>query len=122
VFTVRKDILVKTQTNKSKYSMGEEVEMSVTVVNKRLGPVEFIFTSAQRYDFIISKGDEEVWRWSSGKVFAMVLEHLLLKSNEGQTYTETWKPKDATPGEYEVIGVIMSQPPLRATCTFKVDI
>lgn len=118
---MRKDILVETKTSKSEYAVGEEIAMSVTVINKGVNPVEFIFTSAQRYDFIILKGDEEVWRWSNGKVFAMVLEHLLLKPNERKTYTETWKPEDITLGKYKVIGIIMNQPPLEVSCTFKVN-
>jgi len=117
---MRKDISVKTQTKKSKYTVGEEVEMFVTLVNISPNPVELIFTSAQRYDFIILKEGKEVWRWSNGKMFAMVLDNLRLEPGEGLTYTETWKTRDAEHGEYEVTGVIMSQPPLRAACTFKV--
>lgn len=118
---MEKDISVETQTNKNKYSLGEEVKISVTVTNKSLKPVELIFTSAQRYDFIVLKDGEEVWRWSSSKVFAMVLEPLLLKSGEKRTYTETWKPKDVTPGEYEMIGMVASRPAHRTTYTFKIN-
>lgn len=115
------DISVKTQTSKSKYSLYEEVEISVTAMNEGLSPLELVFTSAQRYDFIISKGEKEIWRWSNGKMFAMALEQLILQPSETLTYTEKWKPIDATPGEYKVTGVIMSQLPCRATCTFIVD-
>lgn len=119
---MRKDISAETQTNKSKYSVGEEVKISVTMANKGLNPIEIIFASAQRYDFIVLKGNEEVWRWSNDKVFAMVLEQVLLKPGEKQTYSETWKPKDAKPGKYEVIGVVTSRPPYRSACVFKIDI
>jgi len=119
---VEKDILVETRTDKGKYSLGEEVEMSVTVTNLGLNPVELFFASAQHYDFIVSKGDEEVWRWSNGKVFAMVLETLLLEPGEKQTYKETWKLKDKVkPGEYEVIGIITSRPSHKATCAFDIN-
>jgi hypothetical protein len=118
---VEKDILVETRTDKGKYSVGEEVKISVTVTNKCLNPVELIFTSAQRYDFIVLKDGEEVWRWSNSKMFAMVIESLLLKSGEKQTYMETWKPKDITSGEYEVIGIVTSRQAHRAICTFKIN-
>ena len=118
---MEKDISVESRTDKGKYLLGEEVKMSVTVTNKSLKPVEFIFTSSQHYDFIVLEDGEEVWRWSSSKVFAMLLEPLLLKSGEKRTYTETWKPKDITPGEYEVIGMVASRPSHRATCTFKIN-
>ena len=115
------DVLVETRTNKGEYSLGEEVKISVTVTNKGLTPVELIFTSAQRYDFIVLKDGAEVWRWSNNKMFAMVLESLLLKTGENQTYKETWKPKAITPSEYEVMGTVTSRPAHRATCKFKIS-
>jgi len=115
------DILAKTRTNKRRYSLGEEVVMSVTVANKGLNPVELVFLSAQRYDFIVLKNGRVVWRWSDGRVFAMVLETLFLKSGEEQTYNETWVPEDVTPGECEVIGIVTSRPSLEARCTFRMN-
>jgi uncharacterized membrane protein len=121
VFTVEKDISVETRTDKGEYSVEEEVKISVTVTNRGMNPVELIFMSAQRYDFIVVKDDREVWRWSKNKMFAMVLESLLLKPGEKQTYMETWEPKCITPGEYEVIGTVTSRPAHRATCVIKIN-
>ena len=121
MISLANDILVETRTDKPEYSIGEEIKMSVKVTNKGLNPVELVFTSAQRCDFMVLKDGAEVWRWSNGKMFAMVLESLLLKSGEKQTYMETWKPKDITPGEYEVIGTVTSRPAHRAVCTFRIN-
>lgn len=118
---MRDAVVVETRTNKNKYSVGEEVELSVAVNNTGSSPVELIFTSAQRCDFIVLKDDNEVWHWSSGKMFAMIIEQLILKPNEAQTYTKIWKPSGVTPRKYEVMGIIMSRPPLRATCTFNLS-
>ncbi|MEM2849628.1 MAG: BsuPI-related putative proteinase inhibitor [Candidatus Bathyarchaeia archaeon] len=115
---MEKEILVEAQTDKGKYSAGEEVKMSITVANKGQSPIELIFTSTQRYDFMVLKDGGEVWRWSNGKVFAMILESLPLKPGEKRTYTETWRPEDVAPGEYKVVGVVTSQPKYRATCKF----
>lgn len=114
------EIIIETRTDKDDYLAGEEVGISVSVANKGLTPVELVFTSTQRYDFIALKDGEEVWRWSKGKVFAMVLGHLRLEPGEVRGYAETWNPGDAEPGEYTVTGMVTSQPPLRATCRFKV--
>jgi hypothetical protein len=70
---VRNSLEVKTETIKGEYAVGEEVEMSVTVVNNGADSVELVFKSSQRYDFYIFKGDEEIWRWSADKMFAMVI-------------------------------------------------
>ena len=120
-FSVEKDVLMGTRTDKGEYSVGEEVKISVTLTNKGLTPLELIFTSSQRHDVIVLKEGAEVWRWSNNKMFAMVLESLLLKPGEKQTYMETWEPKCITPGEYEVIGTVTSRPAHRATCIIKIN-
>jgi uncharacterized membrane protein len=117
---VETDVIVETRTDKGTYSGGEEVKISVTVTNKGLDPVELMFISAQHYDFMVLKDEQEVWRWSKGKMFAMVLQSLLLKSGEKQTYMETWKPKDITPGVYEVIGTVTSRLAHKAICMFRI--
>jgi len=121
VFSVENDVLVETRTDKGEYSVGEEVKISVTLTNKGLTPLELIFTSSQRHDVIVLKEGVEVWRWSNNKMFVMVLESLLLKTGEKQTYMETWEPKCITPGEYEVIGTVTSRPTHRATCIIKIN-
>ena len=114
------NVEVEARTGRSQYRAGDEVEVSVTVNNKGPGPVELTFASSQRYDFLLLEDGEEVWRWSRDKMFAMVLGHLLLEPGEGQTYTETWRLGGVPRGEYELVGVVTCQPPLRATCTFTV--
>jgi len=116
-----KNILVEIRTNKSKYAAGEEVKLSTTVTNKSSTPAELVFPSTQRYDFTVLREGKEVWRWSNDKTFAMILESLLLKPDEKQTYRETWKPKDAATGEYKAIGTVTSQPPHKTKCTFEID-
>ena len=118
---MEKDISVETLTDKGEYSVEEEVKISVTVTNRGINPVELIFMSAQRYDFIVLQEDREVWRWSSDRVFAMFLGRLFLKSGEKQIYMETWKPKGIMLGEYKVVGTVTSWPAHAATCIFKIS-
>lgn len=113
-------IIVKVLTDKSKYRLSEPVRMTLKILNGGVLPVKLIFTSTQRYDFTILKGDEEVWRWSKDKVFAMVVGSVSLKPFETRTYTETWNAIGASPGEYKVVGVVTSRPTRKATCTFEI--
>ncbi len=115
-----KDILVEVRTDKSNYRIGNDVRLSITIANISSNPIKLSFTSSQHYEFIISKDSEEVWRWSGDKMFLMVLQSLVLETGGKRTYTETWKPKNADIGKYEVLGTITSQPAYKATCTFKV--
>lgn len=118
---MRKHVWAEARTDKSRYSVGEPVKISITLMNKGRDAIELTFTSAQRYDFIIMGKGKEVWRWSSGKAFAMVLESLHLTAGEKQTYTETWKPKNAASGKYEVTGIITSKPAHTALCKFTIN-
>jgi len=113
-------IIVEVQTDKDEYTLYEPVQMTLKIWNKETKPIELVFTSAQRYDFIVLKNDEEVWRWSKDKMFAMVPSSLLLKPHEKRVYTETWKTPAAIPGEYKVVGVVTSRPAFKATSTFKI--
>jgi hypothetical protein len=72
-------IIVEVQTDKDEYTPYESVRMTLKIWNSGTMPVELVFASAQRYDFIILKDSEEAWRWSKDKTFAMVLGSLSLK-------------------------------------------
>lgn len=113
-------ISVNVKTDKKEYIVGATVKMTLEISNNCVNPVELTFASAQRYDFIVLRGNEDVWRWSKDKRFAMVLDFMSLKSCEKRTYVETWKVKAATPGEYKVVGVITSRPPYKAACIIKI--
>jgi len=117
---VSKRILIEARTNKDEYSAGETIQVSITIINKSSAPFKLFFTSAQRYDFIILKEDQEIWRWSKDKQFAMVLGFMNLEPGDQRTYAEEWKPINEPPGEYKLVGVLTSRPPLNATCTFRI--
>jgi len=113
-------IIVEVQTDKDEYALYEPVRMTLKIWNGGTMSVELVFASAQRYDFMVLKDGEEVWRWSRDKMFAMVLGSLSLKPHERRVYTETWKASGAIPGKYNVVGVVTSRPTLKATSTFKI--
>ena len=119
-FFLKNDVVVETRTDKSMYVMDEDVSMSVAVTNAGSSLVELVFGSAQRYDFVVLKDGDEVWRWSQGRVFAMNLGLLYLEPGEKQFFRETWKLVDVIPGCYTLKGMITSQKVGSSTCTFKV--
>jgi len=118
---MEKDILVTVQTDKEEYEVGEQVRMYLKILNNGPYPMRLDFASAQRYDFIVYRDKEEVWRWSGDEVFAMVLGSITLKPNEKRVYAETLSAKEMTQGTYKLVGTITSRPPLKATCTFRIE-
>lgn len=111
---------VRVKTDRREYTSGETVEITLILFNESSDHVKLDFTSNQRCDFIVLKEDQEVWRWSKDKVFAMVLGSLVLRPGDRQTYTEEWKPLNEPSGEYELVGVVTSRPRFEATCPFRI--
>ena len=115
-----KHVIVTVQTDKEEYKVNEPVLISLKILNRSSDPIRLRFNSAQRYDLIIYRDGKEVWRWSSGKVFAMALGSLLLKPKEERKYTEIFDTSEMAAGDYKLVGIIMSSPQLRANCIFRI--
>lgn len=103
------------QTDKAIYQSSEPVKMCLTITNRASQPLTLHFSTAQQYDFVVKKQGIEVWRWSRGRMFAMMLTDVTLKPNQSLVYEESWQQKDAEgnhvpPGKYEVIGLLTSYP------------
>ena len=106
-----KIIRLSLTSSKPAYSNGEPVELSLTVTNVTKEPVTLTFRSAKQYDFLIKKDGQELWRWSEGKMFAMVLTHLKLNPEETKIFRVVWPQTDKTnhqvnPGSYEAVGIL----------------
>ena len=109
-------VKVRVQTDKREYIAGEKIELSIHILNPTSNSIRLDFNSMQRYDFMILKDKEEVWRWSSDKMFAMALGSLVLEPDEERSYREVLETAGIAPGEYELAGIITSKPPLKSSC------
>ena len=115
-----KDVVVTVQTDKEEYTVNEPVLISLKVLNCSADPIRLRFNSAQRYDFVVYRDGKEVWRWSSGRAFAMALGSLLLKPKEEKEYAEVFNTSGMAAGNYKLVGIIMSSPQLKANCMFRI--
>lgn len=101
-------------TDKYVYKLGEAVRLTLTFGNALREPVTFERPSAQPYDFFVRARDgTEVWRWSQGRMFAMVVTSVRLEPGAMTQFKETWDQRTNVPGEglrvparYRVIGRI----------------
>ena len=87
------------------FEPGEDVEMTLTLINCDEVEEDLFYTTTQRYVFIIELVPEdsdvgaEVWRSSDGKVYAETAGELIMQPNETVVYTETWDQTDSVTGE-----------------------
>ncbi|HHV62403.1 MAG TPA: LysM peptidoglycan-binding domain-containing protein [Firmicutes bacterium] len=102
-------ILYILYTNKALYEVGEPVRIVLAKVNVTNQPITLEYRTGQRYDFLITRNDQEIWRWSHGKAFVMVMQTLTLNPGENQTFREVWTQVDnegrpVRPGTYRLTG------------------
>ena len=101
---------ISMSTDKMSYSVGEPIIMTLKIFNYTEEDVAFHFNTSQRYDFIIE--DEEgnkIWRWSEGRMFAMMLgEETLGLTNSEIIYIAEYTDK-LSPGYYKVTGFFVAQ-------------
>jgi hypothetical protein len=92
------------------YQSGKIITIKLKVFNYSAETIDFYFNSSQRYDFIIEDAEgNEIWRWSNGRMFAMVLgEEILGLSNPEVIYTAEYKDK-LSPGYYKITGIFTAQ-------------
>jgi len=97
-------------TDKISYNVGNPIIMTLKVFNYTEEDIVFHFNTSQRYDFIIEDEEgNEIWRWSKGMMFAMVLgEETLGPTNPEVNYSAECKSK-LSQGYYKVTGIFVAQ-------------
>lgn len=81
-----------------------DVEFRFTVTNTGTDSVELAFASGFVADFAVHRDDDEVWRWSDGRMFTQALQTETIAPGETFTHTGTWK--DPKPGAYEAVATL----------------
>jgi hypothetical protein len=102
-------------------AVAEGLKFELLVINKTDKLLPFKFNSSKMYDFVVTNEatGNEVWRWSSGTMFAQVIRSDSIRGNSKWTFSEVWNRRDnernpVPPGRYSLVGVVASQPPIQS--------
>lgn len=100
-------------TDQSTYLPGQAVRITLTITNPSNIDVTLSFRSSQQGDFMIRRDEEEIWRWSDGRVFAQALTKMRLGPNERRQIHATWDQKDrkgreVSAGSYEAAALFLA--------------
>ena len=99
-------------------------QATFTVKNVTSSPIPFTFSNSQQYDFLIQDySGQELWKWSDGRFFAM----LIIEKELGQ---EPWVYQERIPavnregsplpeGQYTLRARLMSSPPIENQLSFQ---
>lgn len=80
------------------------VRFILHVTNSGDEPIEVLFPTSQRYDFVVrTPAGDEVWRWSDGMGFLQALSNETLAPGESWEMEAVWDPGDRT-GEFVAVG------------------
>lgn len=109
--TTKGPITVTATIEKSRFAPGEPVALTVTIRNTGSAPAVLEFSSGQRVDYVIRRGDREVWRWSHDRAFTQALGTLTLAPGEERRYPERWpqvtnEGQTVEPGTYAFVGIV----------------
>lgn len=69
---------------------GQTVRLTIRLVNNAGRPTTLTFPSSQKYDFWVTSGTREIWRWSADRMFAQEITHHELQGQTGTTFSEGW--------------------------------
>ena len=100
--------------------LGRGKTFTLKACNTTSGTVERSFGTSQRYDFEVSDTNGKlVWRWSDGMFFTQVVGEETWKAKECKEWSENWDGSTsdggrAPAGDYDVVGIMKSQPEVRA--------
>jgi hypothetical protein len=117
---VSKMVAIEVSTNKTNYSPGEKVKISIKATNNSKEEISTYYSSSQKYDLVITdKNGKEMWRWSHGKMFLMAIYPFRLKPKESVQFNYTWDQRDNSgklllPGKYSITGELAIAPRIRS--------
>ncbi len=117
---VQGNLRLTLETSERTYGVGEPVRMTLKVENIGAQAQTLRFSSGQQYDFIVSRDDREVWRWSEGRFFTQALTQFTLAPGAERTFSQTWPQTDSQgrqvgSGEYNVRAVLTTMTAPRPT-------
>jgi len=69
---------------------GESVRLTIRLVNNGGTATNLTFASSQKYDFWVTDGTSEVWRWSSGRMFTQDVTRQEIGGQTGAVFAESW--------------------------------
>lgn len=73
---------------------GGTVRFRYTVENTGEDPVELTFRDGGQADCAVFEDDEEVWRWSAGRMFTQAIAHETLAPGDTREFGFEWETTD----------------------------
>lgn len=83
-------VIVTFTVTPGRAEVGRAVRVALRLTNNTGRAEKLTFASGQQYDFWVTDGDKEIWRWSEDRVFTQAIEERTLGPQESLTLAESW--------------------------------
>jgi LysM repeat protein len=85
-------ILYVLSTDRMLYRSGQPVHITLVKTNVGEHPITLTYPTTQRFDFFVrrSRTGPVIWQWSAGRLFAQVVETVVLQPSQSQVFRAAW--------------------------------
>lgn len=90
----------------ARIEVGKTVRFALRVTNIAGREAELSFPTSKEYDFWVTRGRDEIWRWSDDRLFTQAIEHTKIDPQGSLTLSEPWVASPA--GTYTVHGELQA--------------
>jgi hypothetical protein len=90
-------------------AVGDSVYFAFQITNTSSEPVELRYRTGQSYDFLVMRGEMEVWRWSSEQMFTQALRQEQLQPGQTLVFEESWRIPAGLRGELVAVGRLTAE-------------
>lgn len=114
---------LKLELSQHEIVVGDKVDLKLLVTNSTDRPLTLHFSSGQIFDFYALidvyypnpiDNDSLVWNWAHDKVFAAVLQDVMLEAGETRSYQVAWDGRDNSgnlvQGDFNIAAELVSIP------------
>ena len=88
---------------------GAAVRWTLVLRNDRPSRLDLEFGSGKDGDVVLLQGDQERYRWSSGRFFTEAVRKLALGANETRTFALEDPKLAVAPGQYDLVASLASK-------------
>lgn len=88
------DVTMSFTISPARTDVGRSVRFAIRLTNSGGRPEVLDFASGKLYDFWVTSGDDEVWRWSDDRSFTQALQKETIASQDSRTFAESWTTEE----------------------------
>ncbi|MGQ0640995.1 MAG: BsuPI-related putative proteinase inhibitor [Gemmatimonadaceae bacterium] len=89
---------------------GRQLAFTFRITNNANKKLELVFPSGHTHDVVVvDAAGEEVWRWSTGRMFTQALQNRVLGAGDTLSYEMVWTPTENSGSALTAVATLLSE-------------